>query len=179
MLWKIYNSLISKHRGAVSFIILLFFFITFILSRTFIYLDTAGIISPKLGFVSNWNQNIRGVHVHHFAFGIILLSVTGYFSLIFRGKKSQHILAVFYGIGLALSYDEFGMWLNLEDNYWIRQSYDAIAVILVLLINVVYFSSLWQRIFLKIITLFLRLFNLRPLRLRRLDLPRRGTAKLK
>lgn len=179
MLGKIYNSLIKKRRDAVSFIILLFFFITFVFSRTYIYLDTAGIISPKLGFVSNWNQNIRGVHVHHFAFGIIILSVSGYLSLVFHGKKSQHLIAALYGIGLALSYDEFGMWLNLEDNYWIRQSYDAMAVILALLINVVYFTSLWQKIFLKLITFGLRLLNLRPLRSRRLVLPRQGRATLK
>ncbi len=179
MLERIYNSLVRKHRDAVSFIILFFFFITFIFSRTFIYLDTAGIISPKLAYLSNWNQNIRGVHVHHFAFGIIILSISGYLSLLFHGKKPQHLIAALYGIGLALSYDEFGMWLNLEDNYWIRQSYDAVAIILVILINVVYFSSLWQKIFLKTITLFLRLLNLRLLRLRRLVLPRQGRVELK
>ncbi|MBI3385220.1 hypothetical protein HY030_03455 [Candidatus Gottesmanbacteria bacterium] len=173
MLGRIYNSLIRKHRDAVSFIILLFFLVAFLTSRTYIYLNTAGVI-PDTWFL---NRSIRGVHVHHLAFGIIILTISGYLALNFHNVRLRHFNAALYGLGLGLAYDEFGMWLRLQDNYWIRQSYDAVAVILVILINVVYFSSLWQRILLKTITLFLRLFNLRLLRLRRLMLPRQGRVK--
>ncbi len=91
------------------------------------------------------------------AFGIIILTVAGYLALNFHGQRVRHYIAALYGIGLGLAYDEFGMWLHLKDDYWIRQSYDAVAIIMVLLINVVYFSNLWRRIFLKSVTLGLRL----------------------
>lgn len=159
---KVYHTVISKHRDAMSFIILFFFLLSFIASRTIIYLNTMDIIPDRLMI----NRSIRGVHVHHLAFGVIILTVTGYLSLAIQNKRARHVIAALYGIGLGLAYDEFGMWLMLEDSYWVRQSYDAIAIITVILINVVYFGSLWQRIFLKTITLMLRILNLRFLKSR-------------
>ena len=34
-----------------------------------------------------------------------------------------------YAIGLALTFDEFGMWLHLGGSYWQRASFDAITVV--------------------------------------------------
>ena len=36
---------------------------------------------------------------------------------------------VLYAIGLALTFDEFGMWLHLGGPYWQRASFDAIVLI--------------------------------------------------
>ncbi|MGH9390716.1 MAG: hypothetical protein ACRD1Z_13955, partial [Vicinamibacteria bacterium] len=36
-----------------------------------------------------------------------------------------------------LTFDEFGMWLHLEDHYWQRASFDAVVVIASLLALVV------------------------------------------
>lgn len=35
-----------------------------------------------------------------------------------------------YGIGMALTFDEFGMWLHLGGSYWQRASFDAVVVLL-------------------------------------------------
>jgi hypothetical protein len=32
-------------------------------------------------------------------------------------------------LGLALTFDEFGMWLHLDDVYWQRASFDAVMVV--------------------------------------------------
>lgn len=168
---NLYNTIIKKHRDALSFLILFFFFITFVISRTYNYLNTAEIIPDSLML----NRNIRGVHVHHLAFGIIILTITGYLSLLLNGKKARNFIAVFYGIGLGLAYDEFGMWLMLKDNYWIRQSYDAVAIILVLLINIVYFGNLWQKILLKFLSLLFKILHLRYAKSR--NLPARHLPK--
>ena len=42
-------------------------------------------------------------------------------------------MAVAYGVGLALTFDEFGMWLHLGGGYWQRASFDAVVVIAALL----------------------------------------------
>jgi hypothetical protein len=34
-----------------------------------------------------------------------------------------------YGVGLALTFDEFGMWIHLGGPYWQRASYDAVVVV--------------------------------------------------
>ena len=69
-------------------------------------------------------------HVHHLNYGIFLLSGVGGWLLFCRlqGLKLQWA-AVLYGIGLALTFDEFGMWLHLGGSYWQRGSYDAVVVV--------------------------------------------------
>ena len=39
------------------------------------------------------------------------------------------VAAVVYGIGMALTFDEFGMWVHLGGSYWQRASMDAIGVV--------------------------------------------------
>jgi len=36
-------------------------------------------------------------------------------------------------VGLALTFDEFGMWLHLGGSYWQRASYDAVVLVAALL----------------------------------------------
>jgi hypothetical protein len=38
---------------------------------------------------------------------------------------------------LGLTFDEFGMWVRLQDDYWVRQSYDAVIIVTLLLLNIV------------------------------------------
>ena len=42
----------------------------------------------------------------------------------------RNICALVYGVGMALTFDEFGMWLHLGGSYWQRASFDAVIVIL-------------------------------------------------
>jgi len=34
-----------------------------------------------------------------------------------------------YGVGMGLTFDEFGMWLHLGGSYWQRASVDAVIVV--------------------------------------------------
>jgi len=144
----VYEKFVKKQKEGVSFIILLFFLITFIISRTWVYLSIVGILPSSL------TRNIRGVHIHHFAWGILLNSLIGYLIFVlpsnyFHAWKTK--LAALFGIGLALTFDEFGMWLRLKDNYTVRHGYDAIIIISLLFLNIIYFGRLWQRLLLLIV----------------------------
>ena len=134
-----YRHLILDREREVTFWVLGTFLPTFLFARALVYL------APRI-FVS-----VGGTHIHHFTWGILLLAISGYLALILQTEVWRTRIAALYGIGLALSFDEFGMWLRLQDNYWVRQSYDAVLVILVLLVNVVYFGDFWlhllQRLF--------------------------------
>lgn len=44
-------------------------------------------------------------------------------------KKWLSAIAIAYGVGLALTFDEFGMWLHLGGSYWQRASFDAITIV--------------------------------------------------
>jgi hypothetical protein len=74
--------------------------------------------------------HLGGTHVHHLNYGIFLLSAVGAYLLL--GTPQERGLrwaTVLYGIGLALTFDEFGMWLHLGGSYWQRASFDAVVVI--------------------------------------------------
>jgi TRAP-type uncharacterized transport system fused permease subunit len=44
--------------------------------------------------------------------------------------RMRQVCALLYGFGMALTFDEFGMWLHLGGSYWQRASFDAIIVLL-------------------------------------------------
>jgi len=71
-----------------------------------------------------------GTHIHHLNFGIFLLAGVGAYLLLARPTgRGLSAAALLYGVGLALTFDEFGMWLHLGGPYWVRASFDAIVVI--------------------------------------------------
>ncbi len=82
---------------------------------------------------------VRGLHIHHLVWGILILLLVGYGWLLDLGRSHSpmsifmsRLMAVSYGVGAALTLDEFALWLNLQpDAYWSssgRLSIDAVVV---------------------------------------------------
>lgn len=68
------------------------------------------------------NMSLGGEHLHHYLWGIGML--TGVGAVAVRGSdqlRAHPIVAVSYGSGLALIVDEFALLLDLKDVYWARQ----------------------------------------------------------
>jgi hypothetical protein len=84
------------------------------------------------------NVQMHGRHIHHMVWGILLLLLVGYIWLLEAGTGSAdswrlvgRLTSMLYGVGAALTLDEFALWLNLSDVYWQRQgreSYEAMAL---------------------------------------------------
>ena len=76
--------------------------------------------------------HLGGTHVHHLNYGIFLLSTVGALVLFKEDltDKQRNWCALAYGFGLALTFDEFGMWLHLGGSYWQRASFDGVIVVL-------------------------------------------------
>ena len=75
---------------------------------------------------------IGGTHIHHLVWGILLLLGVGYSAIAFHPMPSPEGLAMLFGIGAALTLDEFALWLQLKDVYWSRDgrwSVDAVIVV--------------------------------------------------
>ena len=99
------------------------FILTFIAARIVVLLIMSHRM-PNLYFF------LRGTHVHHLNYGIFLLAGVGaYLLLATPSERKRRIVAFLYGIALALTFDEFGMWLHLGGSYWQRASIDAIIVV--------------------------------------------------
>jgi len=112
------------------------FILTFIAARIMVILIMARRV-PNLYFF------LRGTHVHHLNYGIFLLAGVGaYLLLRLPTGKSLRGGALAYGIALALTFDEFGMWLHLGGSYWQRASVDAIIVVAAILALLGYASAI-------------------------------------
>lgn len=103
------------------------FLITFVGARVLVFLIMARRM-PDLFL------HLGGTHVHHLNYGIFLLSGSGAWLLFARpAGRALSVAAVLYAVGLALTFDEFGMWLHLGGGYWQRASFDAVTVVAALL----------------------------------------------
>ena len=68
------------------------------------------------------NISVGGEHLHHYLWGIGLLSGVGAVAVRGEERHRRHpAVAVCYGAGLALIVDEFALLLDLRDVYWARQ----------------------------------------------------------
>src|SRR2546423_12170727 len=91
-------------------------------------------ISIRAGVGPFRNVSAGGTHVHHLVWGIALLIVVGYVWLLEVGVGSSwiaNLTAILFGVGAALTLDEFALWLNLQDVYWERQGRVSVDVVLV------------------------------------------------
>ena len=82
---------------------------------------------------------VRGRHIHHLVWGILILLFVGYGWLLDLGRSHSptsillsRLMSIGYGVGAALTLDEFALWLDLEpDAYWTRTgrlSIDAVIL---------------------------------------------------
>lgn len=104
-------------------LVLVAFVMTFVCARLLVLLIMSRTI-PDLYL------HVRGTHVHHLNYGIFLLSaVCGYLLFGCPAGRKLDFAAVLYGIGMGLTFDEFGMWIHLGGSYWQRASWDAVTVL--------------------------------------------------
>ncbi|HET9721761.1 MAG TPA: hypothetical protein VFP32_01900 [Candidatus Saccharimonadales bacterium] len=141
LLRTIYQDVLVKKYKHQNFWMLSTFIPTFIVARMVVHLF------PSLFF------QFGGEHVHHFTYGFIILAICGYLAIT-RPSKSPPWLAALFGIGLALSVDEAGMWLHLTDVYYNDTSEDVVIVTGAVLINLVYFKEFWVSIIRNTLRLF-------------------------
>ncbi len=88
------------------------------------------------------------LHIHHMVWGILALTGCGYAGLLQTDLRWRRRIAPLYGAGVALTYDEFALWLHLEDDYWTKQGRDSVDAVVLLsaLFGIASASPLfWQR----------------------------------
>ena len=115
------------------------FLLTFIAARTLVIL----IMTRK---VPDLFLHLGGTHVHHLNYGIFLLAiVAGVLLFAPLNAPQRSFCALVYGVGMALTFDEFGMWLHLGGSYWQRASFDAVIVVLTVF-GLLAFAPRWEQI---------------------------------
>jgi hypothetical protein len=123
----------TAHRART---VLAGFLLTFMTVRIIVFL----IMSRRL---PDLYLHLGGTHIHHLNYGIFLLAGVGGYLLFKQATEGElTAVAVAYGVGMALTFDEFGMWLHLGGSYWQRASFDAIAVVAAVLGLIAFAPSL-------------------------------------
>jgi len=127
VLKRIYQFHFADERRERFFLASVGFLVTFGIVRAITYTIRAG-VGPF------HNVTAGATHIHHLVWGILLLLVVGYIWLSESGVGSNLLAsgtAVAFGVGAALTLDEFALWLNLKDVYWEnagRASVDAVVI---------------------------------------------------
>jgi hypothetical protein len=124
---KLYQKIINSKR-LTQLLILASFLITFAVIRAITNLQKLGLLfDPTAGSL---------FHIHHLVPGILLIILSGYVGLSFWvTHKIRDLMAILFGIGVALTIDEFALWLYLKDVYWEklgRTSIDAIIYVVII-----------------------------------------------
>ncbi len=119
-------------RRRIARRVLYSFLLTFMAARVVVFMIMARAI-PDLYL------NLKGTHVHHLNYGIFLLAGIGAYLLFARPVgRTLALAATIYGVGLGLTFDEFGMWVHLGGSYWQRASFDAVVVVAGILTLIAY-----------------------------------------
>src|SRR5438876_4140145 len=79
-------------------------------------------------------EPIPGLHIHHYVYGIFILTVACYLALFFKSDRATLWIALLYGLGVGLTFDEFGMWLNPPFQRGVRWSTNGLAIVIIALI---------------------------------------------
>jgi hypothetical protein len=63
--------------------------------------------------------HIGGVHIHHQVWGILLILVAAVLEFAYQPDTPWlEVLGATFGVGAALTLDEFALWVHLDDVYW-------------------------------------------------------------
>ncbi len=126
----LYRRYLSRTHRERRFLAALAFYLSFAIVRLLAHAIRSG-IGPF------HNIEVGGRHIHHLVLGIVILLVVGYGWLLQVGGDlnakshvSARIMPILYGVGAALTLDEFALWLNLEDVYWTQQGRASIDAVL-------------------------------------------------
>ncbi|MBL6632811.1 MAG: hypothetical protein O3B97_01630 [Actinomycetota bacterium] len=122
------------------------FLVTFVITRTITHMIKAG--KGPFGDIS-----VGGTHLHHLVPGIFLLLISGVIGIAIDwqpGGAAALIVPTMFGIGAALTLDEFALWLTLKDVYWEqegRRSVDAVitlaAVLGLIALGIPFWRDVW------------------------------------
>ena len=88
-------------------------------------ISTAGIRS---GWWPLGNVSVGGRHIHHFVPGIAIAFLSGGVAIVTESRDLETALAVPFGIGAGLTFDEAALLLELQDVYWLPRGRLSIQV---------------------------------------------------
>lgn len=100
-------------------------FVGFVGASLFARVSTLGI---REGWWPLGNVRVGGRHIHHFVPGILLAFASGAAGLISDDERIETTLAIPFGVGVGLTFDEAALLLDLRDVYWSEEGIVSLQV---------------------------------------------------
>ena len=128
-----------RRRLIAPFIVFIAFLTSFTVTRLVAYLF------PSLSFI------IGKYHIHHFYYGLVLLIISNWISLISNRPRPIWIAAALFGIGLGFIADEVGLLLTctspllLTCDYHARITLDIFTIMVTIFLSILYFMPVWRK----------------------------------
>ncbi len=135
---KLTKRLREKNKET-PFLIFVSFLISFLISRLYVFF-----------LVNGWTGRdifpFETYMIHHFYYGLALIIIAGWISIVHKDKLSDRISAVLYGGGLGIFFDEIGLLLTHFTDYWAGITYTVVILISLLMLNFIFFAEFWKEI---------------------------------
>ena len=90
----------------------------FVFSFSFVRVTTFAL---RRGWLRHGEVKLGDRHIHHFVPGILLAFGSGGAALVTTNLRLEEALAVPFGAGIGLTFDEAALLLDLRDVYWTRE----------------------------------------------------------
>jgi hypothetical protein len=84
------------------------------------------------------------MHIHHFNYGLFLIGAAGLVALFPFGRRWLRGLALVFGLGAGLVFDEFALFWNLNPEYSQDLSVIAAGLAAAVLLQLTYFRTFWS-----------------------------------
>ncbi|MGF1426526.1 hypothetical protein [Kitasatospora sp. LaBMicrA B282] len=116
-------SLLNSSGRTATLWMLVAFIVTFAITRGITLMIRAG--------RGPFRDNVRGgLHIHHLVYGIFAMMFASLAEFAARPAQPWYeVLAVVFGVGAALTLDEYALWLHLGDVYWSQEGRKSVDVV--------------------------------------------------
>ncbi len=143
LLWR---ALLAEPSRRFAFWVFVGAVLALVVARTVVSIIIQNNLQKSL-FALIESQVGHPVHVHHFNYGLMLLSLVGALALWPRTRKALRFLAFLLGFGVGLVVDEFALFWNLNPDYNQPLSRLAAGLVVFALFQAVYFRNLYLAVF--------------------------------
>ncbi|MFW5902426.1 MAG: hypothetical protein ACOCTT_00900 [archaeon] len=133
------KEIFNEKKGETPFIIFTSFLASFLASRIYVYFFTPGFTGRD---IFPFEQYM----IHHFYYGIALIIIAGWISIVHKNRSLNRLSALFYGLGLGIFFDEIGFLLTYFTDYWSGITYTIVIIISSLMLNFIFFADFWKEV---------------------------------
>jgi CRP-like cAMP-binding protein len=139
----IFRRLVAQQGAEPPFWMLAGFVVSLGLARLTVFLILHFHLEQQLFALVRTGNDPNPMHVHHFNYGLVLVGVSGLAALFPTGRRALRVLALTFGFGCGLVFDEFALIWNLDPEYARSSSLYAAAIMAAVLVQLTWFRRFW------------------------------------